>query len=414
MKNRFNLIEGSRILVVDDIPENLQVLGFLLQNKGLEIDFAASGNEALDKIANHPPDLVLLDISMPEMDGFTVCKQIKDNQDTKEIPVIFVTAIDEMSHVVKGFEIGAVDYVTKPFNPSELLMRISTHLELKQSRDTITKKNDELEKLTEKLQNQTDQLKNEVAERIKIEKALRTSEQEFRQLNATKDKFFSIIAHDLKNSIANFLLSSTILVKHVDKLSVDMIKDKAESINSSALHLRKLLDNLLQWARAQTGQIQYTPNTIDLKLIVEDVIDVLAPSADIKNIELLSKIEKNTMTYIDQNMITTVLRNLITNAIKFTENGGQIRISCQKKDDLIDVVVIDTGIGIEEKNISKLFRIDMTYSTSGTAKEEGTGLGLVLCKEFVEKNGGEIWVESEIGNGSTFHFTIPQAPSNQQ
>ncbi len=177
---------------------------------------------------------------------------------------------------------------------------------------------------------------------------------------------------------------------------------------NSANRLRRLILNLLQWARSQTGRIEYNPENNDLKFEIDENISLLIESAEAKNLNLYSEIEENTFVYGDKNMIKTVIRNLISNAIKFTHNGGEIKISSKNKNDFIEVAVIDTGIGISKENITKLFRIDAQYTTYGTAEEKGSGLGLILCREFIEKNGGKIWIESELEKGSAFKFTLPQ------
>jgi PAS domain S-box-containing protein len=252
-----------------------------------------------------------------------------------------------------------------------------------------------------------DQALDEIEQRKKTEAELHEKQEELQELNATKDKFFSIISHDLKNPIAVFLSISEMLSKMFEDFSPEELKDFLDEMNKSAKKLNSLLENLLQWSRAQTGRLQYNPDTFDLRDVVQNSIMLLKMNADKKNIGLISDVQEQSYVYADINMVDTVLRNLISNAIKFTPEKGKITISDEVKGEFREVSVTDTGLGISEEDINKLFRIDVHHTTIGTSKEKGTGLGLILCKEFIEKNGGEIWVESRLGEGTTFYFTLP-------
>lgn len=180
-------------------------------------------------------------------------------------------------------------------------------------------------------------------------------------------------------------------------------------MNKSAKNIFELLENLLEWSRSQTNKIENNPQKFDISVILKNNVELLAEIASNKGVELSMNSTENIFAYADVNMITTVIRNLTSNAIKFTPGGKKILLSAEKIDDKIEVSVSDNGIGISEKDQEKLFRLDVQHTTLGTSNEKGTGLGLILCKEFVEKNSGEIWVESEPGKGSSFRFTIPQA-----
>jgi two-component system, sensor histidine kinase and response regulator len=352
------------ILIVDDTPKNIQVLGKTLHDIGYNVSIATSGSQALDSVIREKPDLILLDIQMPEMDGFEVCKILKMNPDTKGIPVIFLTAVTDSDKIVQGFELGAVDYITKPFNSAELSMRVATHIEIKQSREKL------------------------------------------KELNATKDKFFSIIAHDLKNPFSTLLGFSKLLFENAPTYTTNQIQEYAQIMNNTAKQSYTLLENLMQWAKAQTGKITVNPENNSLDDLLSITIPILSGSALKKNITIESNVAKDNV-YVDNSLTTTILRNLLTNAIKFTHHSGKITVSTQKKDEFLEVSITDTGVGIDPKNIDKLFKIDSKVSSPGTESEEGTGLGLILCKEFVEKQGGRIWVTSELGKGSTFTFTLP-------
>ncbi len=229
------------------------------------------------------------------------------------------------------------------------------------------------------------------------------------QANATKDKFFSIIAHDLKNPFNTLLTYSATLAKHFDKLSKDKLRQGIVSINKSAERGYNLLVDLLSWARSQLGEIELKRENLNIKEIAAENISLLSERAQEKGIHLKSEIENNLWVYSDKNMTSTVIRNLLTNAIKFTDREGEVKICAQEDEHMLQIQISDTGIGISEENIKKLFRQDTFYRTLGTAKEKGTGLGLILCREFVEKIGGKIWVTSETGKGSQFCFTVKKS-----
>jgi len=246
-----------------------------------------------------------------------------------------------------------------------------------------------------------------ITQRKRAEEALKESEATLHELNATKDKFFSIIAHDLKspfNSIAGF---SGHLVEQVREKNYAGIEEYAGIIQTSSKHAMNLLSNLLEWSLSQTGRIVYNPEYIEMVELITEVTELSTDAARQKSITLSKELPLNVFVFADKNMISTIFRNLISNAIKFTNPGGKIVVSVEKKKDELLAAVRDSGIGIKQPSIEKLFRIDESYSTSGTQNEKGTGLGLILCKEFVEKHGGKIWAESEPGKGSVFYFTIP-------
>lgn len=230
---------------------------------------------------------------------------------------------------------------------------------------------------------------------------------ELLDLNATKDKFFSIIAHDVRSPLGTIISFFEFLNSNVEELDKMEIVDLVKSIYASTDRLLKLLDNLLQWSRIQTGELQCKPETFDIRSVVLSNIDLLKMNAEKKGINLYSEIDNKTMVNADVNMINAVLRNLISNAIKFTGQQGSVWVSSKRTNGKIAVSVHDTGIGISKENLKKLFRIDLKHSTPGTEDEKGTGLGLNLCKEFVEKNGGRIKMESKPGEGTVITFTVP-------
>ncbi|MCB9000223.1 MAG: PAS domain-containing protein [Bacteroidales bacterium] len=245
------------------------------------------------------------------------------------------------------------------------------------------------------------ELKNEQDKLIENERRLK-------ELNATKDKFFSIVAHDLKNPFSSIIGFSDLLITNFRAYESSKTEYYLKIISDSAKQSLSLLENLLVWSRAQTGRIEFKPEPTDLIKCISDNINMVAGQAQKKNIKISLLSSDEIRPVFDKNMIDTVLRNLLSNAIKFTPQDGSITISTSLDDHDVQVSVTDTGVGIDEKNLDKLFRIDSNVSTRGTADEAGTGLGLILCKEFVEKHGGRIWVESEKGHGSRFVFSLPK------
>lgn len=366
VNRRFN------ILIVDDNPENLKVLGNILRGADYIIGFASDGRQALSILRQTDNyDLVLLDIEMPILNGIETCKEMHQNSKLKEIPVIFLTAYNDPDSIVNGFDAGAQDYVTKPFNSKELLARISTHLQLKQKTQEVKEYAEELKKI-----------------------------------NATKDKFMSIIAHDLRNPFDGLERVSEMLLKNLKIYDSQKTESLVKSILNASKQGSALLENLLEWSKSQTGKIAFKPIKLKLYEVVEKCIKNITATANNKNIKLINNISKQVMLVADEYMLETIIRNLITNAVKYTPDSGVVTMCSINNDDNTQILVTDTGIGISDEISKKLFKLDKNCSMPGTANEKGTGLGLILCKEFVEYHGGDIWVEKANKVGSIFNFTI--------
>ena len=246
----------------------------------------------------------------------------------------------------------------------------------------------------------------DITDRQEAENILIESEKVLREANTMKDKFFSIIAHDLKNPFNAIMGFSNLLYEAYDNFDEKQRKTFIKNICEASESTFKLLQNLLEWSRTQTGNIDFNPQSLDLIAIITENITLLKSSAENKNIAVkLGKFEK-THVFADENMVKAILRNLLSNAIKFTDIGGKVSVEVKISDEMAEVTVKDNGVGMDPKNIKRLFRIDDQFKSEGTAKEQGTGLGLILCKEFIEKNKGKIWVESELGKGSKFSFSL--------
>lgn len=247
----------------------------------------------------------------------------------------------------------------------------------------------------------------DLSDRREQELIIKNQNEELKRLNAAKDKFFSIVAHDLKNPFSAIIGSSDLLINRIENNNVQELDKLAKIINQSSKKALDLLLNLMEWSQIQTGRINFLPEFFDLNLLVEETLSLLACNADEKTISIQNYISQGTLVYADKRMISAVLRNLISNALKYTNLNGLISIASESQAEKVIISVNDNGVGIADKEMEKLFKIDVVHSTPGTLKEKGTGLGLILCKEFLEKNKGEIWIESELNIGTKFFFSLP-------
>ncbi len=266
---------------------------------------------------------------------------------------------------------------------------------------------EEHQELIEELTASRDTITQDAFRAISLNERLADSEEQLRQANATKDKFFSIIAHDLKSPIHSFTNLTEVIINEFDRLEKDETLELLQAIFSSAKQITSLLENLLQWSRTQSNRISIQPENIHLDQLIEHNLSLLNQNAANKKITLEHKSYGNQIAYADENMIYTVLRNLISNAIKFTHPEGRILVISKGHADTVEVSVTDNGVGMRQEDVDNLFRIDVYHSTMGTQREKGTGLGLILCHEFMQKNQGKLFVKSELGKGSTFTFELP-------
>lgn len=375
-----------KILVVDDVQSNVLLLKALLGREGFGIVYAMNGTEALEKVKSEHPDLILLDVMMPDMDGFEVAGRLKVEPEQAEIPIIFLTALNDSASVVKGFQLGANDFISKPFRREELLIRVEHQLSLVDARRIILRQTEELRKTI-----------------------------------AGRDKLYSVIAHDLRSPMASIKMLGNTIMMSIDQQTVPGdVFEMLEMTNKTAEEVFSLLDNLLKWTKSQLGKLSNVPQPIDMVGLVDGVIEVFKPIAQSKSIslELNSEIEFVNVI-IDIEMIKSVVRNLISNAIKFSHKDTVVMVHVKVQDITNEnatgegngkevlVTVSDKGCGIKKEDQGKLLNEATHFTTFGTDSEEGSGLGLLLCKDFVSKNHGRLWFTSEEGVGSNFNFTIP-------
>jgi two-component system, sensor histidine kinase and response regulator len=359
------------ILIVDDTPENLQVLASILQKRHYEVNMAASGEDALFMVNEKKPDLILLDISMPEMDGYQVCEKLKSTPLTKEIPVIFLTAHNDIESIVRGFDCGAVDYVTKPCNPTELIVRIRTHLELKRHREIMTRQNEKL-----------------------------------RELNKDKDGFLGIAAHDLINPL-NAIMGFCRIIER-EKHVPDRIDEYISYILMATKRMHGIIKNLLDVHKIEQGRIENKPEHIDLDKSVNSLMENHRSHALSKHIAL--ELENNSpgkSLLMDPFVIDQVLDNLISNAIKFSPPGKKVTVRVSIGEGHINLQVADQGPGFTEDDKKKMFGKFARLSAAPTGDENSTGLGLSIVKMLIDGVKGSIAVESEPSQGALFTVQIP-------
>ncbi len=412
----------ASILIVDDQPNNIKIVSTLLNTK-YNLYIANSGAGAIKILEKVQPDLILLDVMMPEMTGYEACEIIKSNPDTKDIPIIFLTAKTETEDIVQGFELGAVDYIAKPFSAKEIVVRIQNHINLSIAMKTIQRQNEEMEEFHSELMKTNEEL---IASKDAIEQnayevnmlntqLLETQEEltalnaELLQANQERDKFFSLIAHDLRSPLSGIMSITELMISEAAELSEQERDEFLLNIRDSSIKLFRLLENLLEWAKVQRGVMTFSPDVLELKEYIQLIISLVESNAMQKAISIDNKVDTEARVNADADMLNGILRNLISNAIKFTPMGGEIEvgISPTESNRFITIYVKDSGIGIPPKIIDKLFTLGENTSRPGTDGESSSGLGLILAKEFAEKHGGRIWAESEVGKGSTFYFTLP-------
>lgn len=371
MMSKFEHITPT-VLIVDDNSNNVKIIAITLRPLNYKLVIATSGQGAIEMVEKTRPDLVLLDVMMPGMDGYETCEIIKSKKENENLPIIFLTALNDQANVIKGFESGGVDYITKPFNKEELISRVRTHLELKFTRD-------ELEKTSEYLYS----------------------------LNSVKDKMFSVIGHDLRSPLGSVKMTLEYLSETLDELPPEELKSTFDILLKTTDEVFSLLENLLGWAKSQSGNISINKENIDLVDLGYNVYLLNKGNLKLKNIDFKLNIEPGATIYADLNTVTTIFRNLLSNAIKFTPNGGTISITSKEKDDFVIIEFKDSGVGIPAENIAKLFDSTQHITTYGTNREAGSGLGLNLCHDFTLKNDGELWVESVVGKGTSFFLKLP-------
>lgn len=361
-----------KILIVDDVTSNVLLLKILLTNEKFQICTASNGHQCVEVARSEHPDLILLDVMMPELNGFDTAVILKKDPLTADIPIIFLTALNSPSDLVHGFQVGAHDFLTKPFNKEELIMRVMHQISLVAAKRYIIEQNEKLKRII-----------------------------------SNRDKMYSVIAHDLRSPMASIRM---VLNLCVNVVTPDMVGEEIfgllDKANRESEETHDLLDNLLKWTKSQTGRLEVAYQNLELDDIVPGVVDIFTMIAEMKKIKLqYIPSEEHLKVRADNDMMKTVVRNFISNAIKFTPEGKGIEVYYKKSGEFAKISVRDHGVGIAPERIDTLFHKGET--TYGTGGEEGSGLGLQLCADFARKNGGDVMVESTLGEGSTLSFLVP-------
>lgn len=362
-----------KILIVDDVMSNVLLLKVLLTNEKFAIATASNGRQALEQVEKENPDLVLLDVMMPDMSGFEVAQHLKSNPNTADIPIIFLTALNSTADIVKGFQVGANDFISKPFNKEELIIRVTHQISLVAAKRLILSKTEELQRTI-----------------------------------AGRDKLYSVIAHDLRSPMGSIKMVLNMLILNLPskKIGAEMY-ELLTMANQTTEDVFSLLDNLLKWTKSQIGKLNVVYQDVDLVEVTDGVIEIFSMVASLKKIRIHEMKPEKMMVNADIDMLKTVVRNLLSNAIKFSKENSEVLVKMEEVDGMAVVSVQDHGCGISEEGQKKLLHTDTHFSTFGTNNEEGSGLGLLLCKDFVVKNGGKLWFTSKEGEGSIFSFSIP-------
>ena len=361
-----------KILIVDDVVSNVLLLKILLTNEKFQVCTANNGKTCIEMTHKEQPDLILLDVMMPDLNGFDTATILKKDERTKDIPIIFLTALNTPQDLVHGFQVGASDFLTKPFNKEELVMRVMQQISLVAAKRIIEKQNDEL-----------------------------------RATLNNRDKMYSVIAHDLRSPMASIRMVLNLVVASASPETVGPeLYTLLDQANRESEEVHDLLDNLLKWTKSQTGRLTVVKQELDLNDIIPGVVEIFEAIAMTKNIKLDYQPTGSPLKVeADNDMMKTVVRNFLSNAIKFSPENSTIEIIMSTQDEFAKVSIRDHGVGIAADRLGSIFHKGET--TYGTGGEEGSGLGLQLCQDFARKNGGDCTVESVEGEGSTFSVLIP-------
>lgn len=365
-------ISKSKILIVDNIRTNFEILRKSLMPEGYHLLFSNNGKTALELVNNNKPDLILMDLLRPEMEGFETCALLKNSESTKDIPIIFVTELSDTEAILRGFALGAIDYITKPFCLDEVRTRVRVQIQL------LTASNQ-----------------------------LKENKQTFIELNEFKNSFINMALHDLCNSLYVVCGITEILMKTNGTLSTDKFKEYINMIYSSGETMLSLVNNVLSNAEIEKGNLNINIEPGPIKKLIKERIELFKTRAQLKNIEIHSSLNEIERVLLDKNYVSRVIDNLISNAIKFSECNKSIYVDLEQEDSHAKVSVRDEGPGISREDQTKLFRTFQRLSARPTDGERSIGLGLSIVKKIIEAHNGSLRVSSHLGSGSTFSFLLP-------
>ncbi len=364
------------VLIVDDTPANLDLLNAMLSEEGYEVRPAINGQMALMAARMSPPDAILLDINMPGKNGYEVCIELKQDERTAEIPVIFLSALDDTADKVKAFHVGGVDYVTKPFQFEEVLARVESQLTL-------------------------------ARQRREIEDLRRRDRERFEELSRMKDQFVSTVSHDLKNPINNIMGYAQMIMEDADMADPEELRDMADKVQRSAKQMLDLVTDLLDLARIEAG-MGLQPAPISLNSFLREQYTNFEFQARQKNLTYKLVTPPQDVTLVaDSSRLGQALNNLLSNAVKYTPAVGRVELAADAADELVTIRVRDTGLGIPPEDLPHLFDKFYRVHSEQHLRSEGTGLGLSIVKAIIEQHRGRIFAESLPGQGSTFSILLP-------
>ncbi len=357
-----------RLLLIEDNPGDVYLLKLALgeaRTCRFDVDAAVSLAEAGELLRESRHDIVLLDLSLPDSQGLDTVREV--HRLVPEIPIVVLTGTEDEEVALKAVQLGAQDYLPKGNFSGGILIR-SLLYSIERHRFT----------------------------------------RELEEMSKSKDRFFSIISHDLRSPFHGLAQITAHLAEHGEELSSEERRKYAVAVRDTVGRLYNLAENLLQWSGSQSGKIPFSPEPIDLHFQAHSVLSLFTETARRKDVTVINAVDRNISVTADQNMLNTILRNLVANGIKFTPAGGRVVVAAECRPEDILVRVEDSGVGIPRDRIGELFRIDSKHTSTGTAGELGTGLGLIVCREFVERNGGTIRIESDEGAGTRVLFTLPR------
>ncbi len=379
------------ILIVDDTPANLQLLAQMLSEQGYKVRIAQDGTMALMSIQSSAPDLILLDIMMPELNGYQVCSRLKASSRTKDIPIIFISALNEVFDKVKAFEVGGVDYITKPFQAPEVLARVEHQLQLR--------------RLTQQLLERNALLQQEVHRREMAEAEVRKSLSKEQELNKLKSYFVSMVSHEFRNPLTTILGFAEFMRDFSPQLSEEKKQEYLRQIVESARRMTALLNDVLSIGQAEAGKLEFNPEPLDVEEFCNDLVEEIKLANSNQHRIDFSSQRQTTNACMDKNLLRQILTNLLSNAIKYSPKGSTVTFDLVCQDEKAIFHIKDEGIGISPADQQRLFESFQRGSNVG--KISGTGLGLTIVKKAVDLHGGQIAVKSEVGAGTIFSVAIP-------
>jgi two-component system sensor histidine kinase/response regulator len=365
--------EKLRILVVDDNHLNLIVMKNLFNFQDYEVHFAECGKAALEMARKYLPHLILLDVVMPDISGFEVCRILKQDDNFRDTSVIFITAANNIDFIIRSFEVGGVDFITKPFRKEEILLRIKKHIELKLTAVQLLETTSTL---------------------LEIRKV--------------QNRLSSVFGNDLRSSVINVKMIFEFMSKGIiDPTKDEQYKKNILNLLTSSDQSFSVLGNLHAWATNESGKLKNEPENINLKEAVMSLVNLYQHELQAKKIQLNIRIDSAHFVFADQNMLKTIIRNLFSNAFKYTPSGGVISFGSSVGTGFVKIALSDTGLGMSQEIVEKVLDQNVLYSTMGLNNETGNGLGLKLCKDYIEKSKGKIRIESTQDMGTTIFFTLP-------